>query len=595
MVAAAPPPPPAATPQHVLSDADYKLLQELKANRGKMEYAKAADREARGRKKRGPPGMAAARPGGNVDTLEAAEARAESKATVSREEALAAKKQTPEEMEREKKAGYAKNAFNQYVSDRISLHRKLPDVRSPLCRQQEFDIEALPVASLVIVFHEEARSTLLRTVWTALDYSPPRLLKEIILVDDASKQRHLQQELEDEVATIPKTRLVRLKKRSGLIRARIAGAKEASGDVLVVLDSHCECAEGWLEPLLDRIRLNRKTAVVPTIDAIDHDTWKYLGGKETTTRGVFSWSMVFTWLDLPYEEAQKRKSVIEPLDSPTMAGGLFAMDLKWFWEIGSYDLGMDVWGGENLEISFRIWTCGGRLESIPCSRVGHVFRDHHPYKFPDGFRTIKKNTNRVAEVWLDEYKDIFYDVEPSNRGVDYGDVSDRIALRKRLGCKPFKWFLDNVFPDMFVPLEPNVVGAGTMRNPHTGMCVQGAQSGTVRMRKCKQGQKAAGNNRFYFVKSGLEIRYETSQGAKCIDSSKSDPLTKVEMWGCHGLKGNQEWHYVDGHRIKHKIGQVCLEVDESSLVVNKCTEGLDPKQEWRFEKWSKEPGEPGTH
>lgn len=42
------------------------------------------------------------------------------------------------------------------------------------------------------------------------------------------------------------------------------------------------------------------------------------------------------------------------LRSPTFAGGLFAISRSYFEHIGSYDDQMEIWGGENVEMSFRV-------------------------------------------------------------------------------------------------------------------------------------------------------------------------------------------------------------------------------------------------
>lgn len=61
----------------------------------------------------------------------------------------------------------------------------------------------------------------------------------------------------------------------------------------------------------------------------------------------------------------------------------------------------------------QIWQCGGNLEIIPCSHVGHVFRKSTPHDFPGGVqKVLSTNLVRVAEVWMGEFKNFFYMVSP---------------------------------------------------------------------------------------------------------------------------------------------------------------------------------------
>ncbi|KAK9505567.1 hypothetical protein O3M35_009587 [Rhynocoris fuscipes] len=370
-----------------------------------------------------------------------------------------------------------KEAFNLPLSNKIPYDRKIIDARHPRCLTKKYPSD-LPSASIVIIFTNERWSPLIRTIYSVINRTPANILKEIILVDDASTLDELKDKLEYYISTrLPKfVKLYRLTERSGLIKARLHGARQATGDVLIFLDAHCEVGIKWAEPLLARIKEDRRNVVVPIIDVIDDKTFEYQnnGGTYDFEVGGFTWSGHFTWIAVSDEEKTRRKTAEAPTRSPTMAGGLFAIDRKYFWEIGSYDEDMEIWGGENLEMSFRVWQCGGVLETIPCSRVGHIFRTFHPYTFPGNKDTHGINTARTVKVWMDEYQRLFYNHRPDLKDIDIGDISKRIELRKSLNCKPFSWYLKNVYKNKFIPDE-HAEAYGRVRNEVTNNCLDNLQ------------------------------------------------------------------------------------------------------------------------
>jgi len=481
----------------------------------------------------------------------------------------------PKDKDEEMQEKFKENQFNLMASDMISLNRSLPDVRLDGCRSKKYP-PLLPTASIVIVFHNEAWTTLLRTIWSIINRSPRELVKEIILVDDASERDFLGAQLENYVSRLPVPVVVlRAGVRAGLIRARLQGAKQAKGQVITFLDAHVECTEGWLDPMLARIAENRKTVVCPIIDVISDNTFEYVTASDMTWGG-FNWKLNFRWYRVPQREMDRRNGDrTSPLRTPTMAGGLFSIDRDYFYEVGAYDEGMDIWGGENLEMSFRIWQCGGQLEIIPCSRVGHVFRDKSPYSFPGGIsNVIVKNAVRVAEVWMDKWRDFYYEMNPGARNVDMGDVSERANLRKRLQCKSFRWYLENVYPESQMPLDYYYLGE--IRNVDTQQCLDtmGRKgSEPVGAGYC---HGLGGNQVFAYTKRG-----QIMSDDNCLDAVSGD--SPVKMVRCHGMGGNQHWKYdKTTMQIVHINSGRCMQhsrADNGRLSLQEC-ERHSSAQKW---------------
>ncbi|KAK5646020.1 hypothetical protein RI129_004484 [Pyrocoelia pectoralis] len=481
--------------------------------------------------------------------------------------------------------GFKLHAFNVLISNKLSLHRELPDTRNKLCKDIIYPTH-LPVASVIICFYNEHFHTLLRTIHSIIDRTPKEFLAEIILVDDYSDLPNLgfnlTNFLNSNYELKQKVKLFKTQRREGLIRARMFGAQKANGKVLIFLDSHVEVNVDWIQPLLARVYNNRSNVAIPIIDIINADTFAYT--PSPLVRGGFNWGLHFKWENLPTGTLSKPIDFINPIKSPTMAGGLFAIDRDYFMEIGQYDAGMDIWGGENLEISFRIWMCGGRLDIIPCSRVGHVFRRRRPYGDPDGKDTMLRNSLRVANVWMDAYKDYFIKERPDANNVNYGDVSERLQLRKRLKCYDFNWYIKNVYPELTLPTDSDV----RLKNKWSALERDKFQPWHTRKRNyvdhyqirlsntsyCAQStkdSKSKGSTLFLkpCMRSKNQIWYETDKGELvlqqllCLQSGPTFPY----LFKCHEMGGNQEWKHKgeDKTPIYNMAAGTCLGVDRIHL------------------------------
>ncbi|XP_071029169.1 polypeptide N-acetylgalactosaminyltransferase 9-like [Oncorhynchus clarkii lewisi] len=488
---------------------------------------------------------------------------------------------------------YKDYGYNAQLSNQIPLDRSIPDYRPKKCKLMTYP-DDLPQMTVVFIFVNEALSVILRSVNSLVNHTPAYVLKEIILVDDNSDSVDLKLNLDQYVnKNYPGlVKIVRNSRREGLIRARILGWKAATAPVVGFFDAHVEFNTAWSEPILTRIREDRTRIILPSIDNIKHNTFEVQ--QYANAAHGYNWGLWCMYI-IPPQAWLDRGDQTAPIRTPAMIGCSFVVNREYFREIGLLDPGMEVYGGENIELGMRVWQCGGSMEVLPCARVAHIERTKKPYNNDIDYYA-KRNALRAAEVWMDDYKSHVYmawNIPINNPGVDFGDVSERIALRKKLQCRSFQWYLQNVYPEMRV--YNDTITYGEVRNSKaSGYCLdQGPDDDSSPILYPCHGMTSqlARYTSVGLLQLGPLGSTTFLPNTKCLVDEGLGRTPSLNK--CEGMSRSSQrlWDFTQNGPIISRDTGRCLEVEMSReasfglrLVVQRCS-----GQKWTIRNWIKPP------
>ena len=462
-------------------------------------------------------------------------------------------------------------SYNDTLSNTLAVNRERWNTRDHMCGEinGNMTLSRLHNVDVIIPFHNEQLSTLQRTLHSIINRTPKSKLNKIILVDDRSEDRMscLKEELEMSILTLDQVYLIRTVAREGSTRGRIIGVAYAKSNIVSYVDSHVEVNVGWMEPILNAITNKPNTVIMSLLDSILPKTFQ-ISRPPPIYNGGFNWNLEFYWKPIPeYIKKGRRHPNTDPIPSPIMPAGAFALNRHFYIQIGLLDPDMQIWGVDDVEFSFRVWQCGGRVEILPCSRVGHIFREHIPYSFgkSSSKTVIFHNSVRTAEVVLEKYKDFFY-AQATHQPVeiDFATLKERKELKNTLKCKSFEWFMKEIIPEMQLPPIDAIYYEHIKGNKDTCLTLD---NGKISISECIPLNK----KQVFWVNKGNKL-YNKEKPTLCIGRN-NDTLIMSPNQEC------VEWNIQSPGQFRTNQND-CLTIIDEKTQLKKCIHSQE--QIWKF-------------
>lgn len=172
--------------------------------------------------------------------------------------------------------------------------------------------------------------------------------------------------------------------------------------------------------------------------------------------------------------------------------------------------------------------------------------------------------------------------------IKVGSLSKQKALRQRLQCKPFKWFLDHLAIDFLevYPLEEPVDYAfGAVQSlAASNLCLERSESAAhPQLLPCDEDLVYPKQQQKWTLSHFRDLH----SSFHCLELQKRESQSEIWLWQCHHHAGNQFWSYDSNSKQlingQQKSEQRCLEavIEDRRVVANIC-DSKNKRQQWKF-------------